>query len=315
MRPSRLASNSRRRVATTAKSGPRRGRQRSPRAGARTRTGDPFITNEVLYQLSYAGARPVTRAGVSVTDLRRLESRQPRRRRRDSDHRRDLVRARGRGRSGRGAGAGRRPVRPDADLRRARPRRAGARRRAGRPRLRQGRRVRASTCRTCPSTRSPSTARRPRAACHHGQSALHGGRAREPARGLLGRGSCSPFPRCSTPRARRPTGQASRRSFVLGEAEGATPFARRCSATGRRARRRDRPGTDVVALPYSSGTTGPAQGRDADPPQPGREHLPDAGRARRSSREDTLIGVLPFFHIYGHDGDHEPGPARRGRRS
>ena len=25
------------------------------KAGARTRTGDPFITNEVLYQLSYAG--------------------------------------------------------------------------------------------------------------------------------------------------------------------------------------------------------------------------------------------------------------------
>ena len=28
----------------------------SSEAGARTRTGDPFITSEVLYQLSYAGA-------------------------------------------------------------------------------------------------------------------------------------------------------------------------------------------------------------------------------------------------------------------
>jgi hypothetical protein len=28
------------------------------RADARTRTGDPFITSEVLYQLSYVGARP-----------------------------------------------------------------------------------------------------------------------------------------------------------------------------------------------------------------------------------------------------------------
>ncbi len=27
-----------------------------PRADARTRTGDPFITSEVLYQLSYVGA-------------------------------------------------------------------------------------------------------------------------------------------------------------------------------------------------------------------------------------------------------------------
>ena len=26
-----------------------------PQADARTRTGDPFITNEVLYQLSYVG--------------------------------------------------------------------------------------------------------------------------------------------------------------------------------------------------------------------------------------------------------------------
>jgi hypothetical protein len=31
-----------------------------PEADARTRTGDPFITSEVLYQLSYVGA------GVSV---------------------------------------------------------------------------------------------------------------------------------------------------------------------------------------------------------------------------------------------------------
>lgn len=27
------------------------------KAGERTRTADPFITNEVLYQLSYAGLR------------------------------------------------------------------------------------------------------------------------------------------------------------------------------------------------------------------------------------------------------------------
>jgi hypothetical protein len=28
------------------------------RADARTRTGDPFITSEVLYQLSYVGGAP-----------------------------------------------------------------------------------------------------------------------------------------------------------------------------------------------------------------------------------------------------------------
>ena len=29
-----------------------------PKADARTRTGDPFITSEVLYQLSYVGGAP-----------------------------------------------------------------------------------------------------------------------------------------------------------------------------------------------------------------------------------------------------------------
>jgi hypothetical protein len=37
------------------------------RADARTRTGDPFITSEVLYQLSYVGAVPtVAIFGTSV---------------------------------------------------------------------------------------------------------------------------------------------------------------------------------------------------------------------------------------------------------
>ncbi len=34
-----------------------------PQADARTRTGDPFITSEVLYQLSYVGSRPWIVAG------------------------------------------------------------------------------------------------------------------------------------------------------------------------------------------------------------------------------------------------------------
>ena len=42
-----------------------------------------------------------------------------------------------------------------------------------------------------------------------------------------------------------------------------------------------------------------AEGRDAHPPQPRRQHLPGPGRASRSSADDILIGVLPFFHIYG----------------
>jgi hypothetical protein len=33
-------------------------------ADARTRTGDPFITSEVLYQLSYVGSAPTVAASV-----------------------------------------------------------------------------------------------------------------------------------------------------------------------------------------------------------------------------------------------------------
>jgi hypothetical protein len=35
-----------------------------PKADARTRTGDPFITSEVLYQLSYVGSRPTVAASA-----------------------------------------------------------------------------------------------------------------------------------------------------------------------------------------------------------------------------------------------------------
>ena len=40
------------------------------KADARTRTGDPFITSEVLYQLSYVGSRP-TVAAFSPNPTRR----------------------------------------------------------------------------------------------------------------------------------------------------------------------------------------------------------------------------------------------------
>src|SRR5215216_5345258 len=42
----------------------------TPQADARTRTGDPFITSEVLYQLSYVGKKPAkprfTKSAVSA---------------------------------------------------------------------------------------------------------------------------------------------------------------------------------------------------------------------------------------------------------
>lgn len=38
------------------------------RADARTRTGDPFITSEVLYQLSYVGGPPSLAAPRALLD-------------------------------------------------------------------------------------------------------------------------------------------------------------------------------------------------------------------------------------------------------
>jgi hypothetical protein len=40
-----------------------------PQADARTRTGDPFITSEVLYQLSYVGESVVDRTGPPAAPL------------------------------------------------------------------------------------------------------------------------------------------------------------------------------------------------------------------------------------------------------
>ena len=87
--------------------------------------------------------------------------------------------------------------------------------------------------------------------------------------------------------------------YVLGEAEGATPFTDLlgdpAAAPGGRDRPRRRPRRAALLQRHHR----PAEGRDAHPHEPGREHLPDPGRASRSREDDTLIGVLPFFHIYG----------------
>ena len=86
--------------------------------------------------------------------------------------------------------------------------------------------------------------------------------------------------------------------FVFGEAEGATPFGSLLENDGTLPEVDIDPREDLVALPYSSGTTGVAKGvmlthynmvanlcqlRDHD----------------MTSERDTLIAILPFFHIYG----------------
>ena len=86
--------------------------------------------------------------------------------------------------------------------------------------------------------------------------------------------------------------------FVLGEADGATPFMELLSSTGPAPEIDVDPHEDLVVLPYSSGTTGLPKGVmlthhnlvsnvcQALVPHPTDENA-------------VIIGVLPFFHIYG----------------
>ena len=86
--------------------------------------------------------------------------------------------------------------------------------------------------------------------------------------------------------------------FVLGEAEGATPFSELLSNDGNPPEVVIDPKNDLVALPYSSGTTGLSKGVMLT-----HENLVSDMVLTTSintlTDDDVLIGVLPFFHIYG----------------
>jgi acyl-CoA synthetase (AMP-forming)/AMP-acid ligase II len=88
--------------------------------------------------------------------------------------------------------------------------------------------------------------------------------------------------------------------FVLGEAEGATPFAALLDNDGDPPEVAIDQDEDLVVLPYSSGTTGLQKGvmlshrnlvANIEQTLAGFE-----GGLRES---DVVMGVLPFFHIYG----------------
>lgn len=93
-------------------------------------------------------------------------------------------------------------------------------------------------------------------------------------------------------------GSAVREIFVFGDAEGATPFASLLQGDGDVPSVTIDPREDLVALPYSSGTSGRPKGVmlthynlvavscQVEP------FVTDVGEWR-------TIGVLPFFHIYG----------------
>jgi acyl-CoA synthetase (AMP-forming)/AMP-acid ligase II len=87
-------------------------------------------------------------------------------------------------------------------------------------------------------------------------------------------------------------------TFVFGEADGATPFGSLLTVGAQPPAARIEPREDVVAVPFSSGTTGLPKGvmlthRNLV------ANLLQSACALPVGEADTMLGVLPFFHIYG----------------
>jgi acyl-CoA synthetase (AMP-forming)/AMP-acid ligase II len=86
--------------------------------------------------------------------------------------------------------------------------------------------------------------------------------------------------------------------FVFGEGEGATPFAALLADDGPLPSIDVAPREDVVVLPYSSGTTGFPKGVMLTHHNL-VSNIKQTDGVQTVNENDTLIAVLPFFHIYG----------------
>jgi len=86
--------------------------------------------------------------------------------------------------------------------------------------------------------------------------------------------------------------------FVLGEAEGATPFAALLAEDGPMPDVSIDPEKDLIALPYSSGTTGLSKGVMLTHANL-IANMVLSCEMNKVEDDDILMAVLPFFHIYG----------------
>ena len=86
--------------------------------------------------------------------------------------------------------------------------------------------------------------------------------------------------------------------FVFGEAGGATPFAELMTESAQPFTVEIDPKEDLVALPYSSGTTGVAKGVMLTHRNLVANVLQAEGRIHLHEGE-RVLGVMPFYHIYG----------------
>jgi acyl-CoA synthetase (AMP-forming)/AMP-acid ligase II len=89
--------------------------------------------------------------------------------------------------------------------------------------------------------------------------------------------------------------------FVFGEAEGVTPFAELLTQGNQPPEVSIDPKSDLVALPYSSGTTGLPKGVMLTHHNLVAEMCAATGRPDVvfPGENDTLLAFLPYFHIYG----------------
>jgi acyl-CoA synthetase (AMP-forming)/AMP-acid ligase II len=86
--------------------------------------------------------------------------------------------------------------------------------------------------------------------------------------------------------------------FVIGEAEGATPLTELMGDPERAPAPEIDPAEDLAVLPYSSGTTGLPKGVMLSH----RNLVANMSQNQVAfpiGEDDVLVGVLPFFHIYG----------------